>query len=227
MEKALQAPSPDRLRPVYQALSGLGPDYLNELALDVSVLARFQGRLDEVLRKIDPNDSLLCLALLAKFASRFSVGTGGSIEPEQMPLDSHGVPKDPSHVILPSRKYFVGKRGCKTLTIAVLGVISVCSANSIVGLDGALENLRLSQEIVEAVCRDDVKTWLVEKTGRPMKKLYEKILRPDIDSSLQVAVSRRSSNYRTSIDMHWLTDGHRRLSILLQLFTREESSRKN
>lgn len=196
--KALQAPSPDRLRPVYQALSGLGPDYLNELALDVSVLARFQGRLDEVLRKIDPNDSLLCLAVLAKLASRFNVRTGGGIDPEQMSFDSHDVPKDPSHAFLPSRKYFDGKRGYKTLTIAVLRVISVCSANNRVGLDGALETLRLSQEIVEALCRDDVKTWLVEKTGRPMKKLYEKILRPDIDSSLQVAVSRRSSIYRIS-----------------------------
>lgn len=198
MERALQSPSANRLRPVYQALSGLGPGYLNELALDVSVLARFHGRLDEVLRKVDSNDSLLCLAVLANFASIFNGRTGCSNDPQQMPFDSHDVPKDPSHVFLPSRRYFVGKRVHTTLSLAVLGVIGVCSANSGVDLDGALETLRLSQEIVQALCHEDIKTCIAEKTGRAMKKLYEKMLRPDIDLSLQVAVSRTNSNYRTS-----------------------------
>jgi len=190
LEKAVQSQSAETIRPVYQVLSGFGPSYLDDLASDV--LARFQKQLDEVLKRFDSNDpfgTLLCLAVLAMFASRSKERTGESIPANNLHFTSGAVLMEPTDDFSPARKYFVGKRALTTFNLAVFRVISVCSVNSDLRLDGALETLRLSQDIINALCSDDKKVWIANNIGRA-KKLYEKILRPDIDSSLQCAVHR-------------------------------------
>lgn len=176
------------MRPIYQVLSGLGTSYLDDLPS--GVLARFQNQLDEVLKRLDPNDpfgTLLCLAVLAKFASRSNGRTGGKIPASTLPSASDAVLIEPADDFHLARKYFVGKRASTTFNLAVFRVISACSVNSDLSLDGALETLRLSEDIINALRGDDKKAWIASNTGRA-KKLYEKILRPDIDSSLQCAV---------------------------------------
>lgn len=188
LERAVQSLSAKTIRPVYQVLSGLGPSYLDDLASDV--LARFHDQLNEVLKTFDPNDpfgTLLCLAVLAILASRSNSGTRRRIPANDLLITSGTVLMEPVDEFCPARKYFVGKRATTTINLAVFRVVSACSANSDLGLDGALETLRLSKCIINALGSDDRKAWLAGNIGRA-KKLYEKILRPDIDSSLQCAV---------------------------------------
>lgn len=188
LEKAVQSLSAGTIRPVYQVLSGLGPSYLDDLASDV--LARFQDQLDEVLKTFDPNDpfgTLLCLAVLAMFATRSNGRTGRNIPANGLPFTNGAVLMELTDDCCPARKYFVGKKAPTTFNLAVFRVISACSANSGLGLDGALETLRLSERIISALGSDDRRAWIAGNIGRA-KKLYEKILRPDIDSSLQCAV---------------------------------------
>ncbi len=188
LERAVGSLSAETIRPVYQVLSGVGPSYLNDLASDV--LARFQGQLDEVLKSFDPNDpfgTLLCLAVLAMFASRSDGRTGKENPANNLPSASSAVLMELTDDFSFARKYFVGKRALTTFNLAVFRVISACSANSDLGLDGGLETLRLSESIINALGSDDKKAWLASNIGRA-KKLYEKILRPDIDPSLRCAV---------------------------------------
>lgn len=190
LDKAVHSLSPETIRPVYQVLSGLGSSYLDDLAPDV--LACFQVQLAEVLKKLDPNDPFgtpLCLAVLAKFASRSDGQTGENSPENRLPFVSDAVLIDPADNFLPARKYFNGKRALTTFNLAIFRVISACSANSGLSLDGALETLRLAEGIINAFCSDDRRAWTANNIGRA-KKLYEKILRPDIDSELRCAVLR-------------------------------------
>lgn len=167
LEKAVQSRSPEAIRSVNQTLSGLGTSYLDKLAPDS--LARFQSHLTELLTKLDMDDpfaNLLCLAVLAKFASR---------------------PCGPPDNFAPARKYFVGKRAQKTFDLAILKVINACSRSSILSSTGALETLALSEEIVGALSSDEKKSRVGKNSGMT-RNLYAKILRPDIDKSLQAAV---------------------------------------
>lgn len=156
------------------------------------MLARFQDQLVEVLRKLDVNDPfgpLLCLAVLAKFSARYDCQMREVDPPQDLLLAGDAVLIEPKDNFFPARRYFKGKKAPTTLNLAVFRVINACSTNSGLTLGGALETLRLSEEVVNAFCSEDKKAWIAKNIGRP-KKLYEKILRPDINSRLQCAVRR-------------------------------------
>ena len=187
LENATTSKSIETIRSVYQTLSGLGLRILDDLTPET--LARFQNSLNELLMNLDMSDpfaDILCLAVLAKFASRPCHPLTEDISCLQSSTDT-GFAKS-TDGFLPSRRYFVGKRARKTFDLAVLRVINACSRNSALCPSEALETLTLSGEVIHFLDRDD-KKYRIDKNGGMIKNLYGKVLRPDIDPSLQCAVS--------------------------------------
>ena len=181
--RAVQSLSCNDIRSVYRALSGLETCHLDDLA--PHILARFQGSLNDLLAKLDINDpfaNLLCLAILAKFASSpCKASAKGSITMEESLQSDLGEDR-----FSPARKYFTGKRAQTTLSLAVLKVINACSPKSELKLSEAMETLTLSLGILDAINSEDKVSWM-SKNQLKTKKLYEKIDRPAINKNLQCA----------------------------------------
>ena len=181
--RAVQSLSCKDIRSVYRALSGPERSHLDDLA--PHILARFQGSLSDLLAKLDVNDpfaNLLCLAVLAKFASLPCNASAKS----SMAMEDSVLNEPVEDRFSPARKYFTGKRAQTTLNLAVLKVINACSPKSELKLNEAMETLNLSREIIDAVRSDDKQFWM-SKNQLKAKKLYEKIVRPGIHKSLQCA----------------------------------------
>ena len=181
VERTARSLSPESIRPVYQLLSAVGSAYLDLLSLDV--IAQMQSRLVEVLTKLDIDDhfgDLLCLGVLAKFASR----------PCNAPvLNMKNEPCFPKVAdrYVSARKIFEAKRASKTLDLAVIRAITASSESCTLSLTDILESLRLSSDIVNAVDCREKEAWLA-KNGGKVKKLHKKIFRPGIDPGVQCAV---------------------------------------
>ena len=185
LEKAVNSKSPEAIRNVHRALTGLGTSYLDDIVPD-SVI-RFQDHLIELLAQLDMNDpfaNLLCLAVLAKFASRPQRLT--SEAGDRLLTAQDAITTD---CYSPARKYFVGKRAFKTLDLTILKVINACSRNSSLSIQEAEETLTLAGQVVETLDSQDKRIRL-EKNSQMLRNLFGKILRSDIDTTLQVRVCR-------------------------------------
>ena len=174
---------------MHRTLSGLGVSYLDDLA--PYVLDHFQTHLSGLLTKLDMNDSfanLLCLAVLAKFASR-SPSAQTQALPRTRTLCPSGdtTPEETGAQFSHAQKYFVGKRATKTFDLAVLKAINACSSSSTLSLVEALETLTLSEEIVDALNIEDKRS-RIKKNGAMIRNLHGKLLRSDINTSLQATV---------------------------------------
>ncbi|KAL6713534.1 hypothetical protein ACLMJK_008999, partial [Lecanora helva] len=179
-ERAKKSQSCKSIRDVYRSLSGLDASYLNDLTFDV--LASFQGSLTELLTQLDLDDpigNLLCLAILAKFAStpcllalNDAQSSNGSLHNQVNEKFGH------------ARKYFTGKRAQKTLDVAVLKVINSCSSRGAPNLHEALEILTLARKVIEAIEFDDKQTWMSINQVK-VQKLHEKIGRAELNRNLQ------------------------------------------
>ncbi len=187
VDKAVRSLSPETIRPIYQILSAMGSSYLDILSFDV--IARLQDRLVEVLTKLNMDDrfgDLLCLGVLAKFASRPCKSSDLHIPNiSSSPIDRSSMTVADRYVS--ARKLFEDKRAPKTLDLAVIRAITACSESCSLSTTDIVESLKLSGEIVEAFDCREKQAW-VAKNGGKVKKLHKKILRTDIDPEIQCEV---------------------------------------
>ena len=176
--------SPESIKSIYWTLSGLGSSYLEELSIDV--VGRLQIQIIDLLSKLNVNDlsaSLSCLAVLAKIASKVSKSPPNSTSISSAKASS----AETGNIFTPARRFFCDKKAPKSLQMAVLNVINVCSANSSLGLSEALDIMTLSEEIINAIGSHDKKSWVTNNLPK-IRNLYGKMLRKDIDTTLQYAV---------------------------------------
>ena len=189
VDKAVRSLSPETIRPIYQILSAMGSSYLDILSFDV--IARLQDRLVEVLTKLNMDDrfgDLLCLGVLAKFASRPRKSSDFHIPNIQSsPVDRNSMAVADRYVS--ARKLFEDKRAPKTLDLAVIRAITACSGSCSLSPTDVAESLKLSSEIVEAFHSREKQAWVANNGGK-VKKLHQKILRTDIDPEIQCEVHR-------------------------------------
>lgn len=192
VDKAVHSLSPETIRPIYQILSAMGSGYLDVLPFDV--IARLQDRLVEVLTKLNMDErfgDLLCLSVLAKFASRPRSSLDVYIPSiPSSPVDGSLITVADRYVS--ARKLFEDKRAPKTLDLAVIRAITACSESCSLNATDIGESLKLSGEIVEAFDCREKQAWAA-KNGGKIKKLHRKILRTDIDPETQCEVLSRAT----------------------------------
>lgn len=189
LEKAVQSLSLETIRPVYLLLSGVGSSYLDVLPFDI--LSTLQSQMIEVLTKIRSDDhlaSLLCLAILAKFASRPRSMESFQPNVQSSPNDENG--PESADRFLPGRKLFLSRRAPKTLDLVVIKAITACSQSCRLSTHEIVESLKLSREIVDAFDKKQKSSWLAGNVGKT-KKLHEKILRSGIEAKVQCEVCRK------------------------------------
>lgn len=165
----------------------MGSSYLDALPIDV--LTHLQDQLVEVLTKLDIDDrfgDLLCLGLLAKFASRPCNSSRITPSNNLCSTIEEGFPRTADRYVS-ARKLFEVKRAPKMLDLAVIRAITACSETCMLSPIEISESLKLSGEIVDAFGRDEKQAWIAKNAGK-VKKLHKKMLRADIDPGVQCAV---------------------------------------
>ena len=187
VEKAVCFLSPETIRPIYQVLSAVGSSYLDALPIDI--LTHLQDQLVEVLTKLDIDDrfgDLLCLGVLAKFASRPCNSSEMAPSNNLCSPTGESFPRTADRYVS-ARKLFAVKRAPKTLDLAVIRAIAACSESCMLSPIEISESLKLSDEIVDAFGCDEKQAWVAKNVGK-VKKLHKKMLRADIDPGVQCAV---------------------------------------
>lgn len=178
------------IRPLYRILSGLGSEYLDDLPFQI--IESLQNQLTKALKMADGHfTDVLCLAVLSRLASR-ATSRCSSL---QSTSTSDQSPADVQQIFHSARQFFTAKRAHKTLDLVVLRVILICSRNCPLSPVDAIESLKLSEEIFDNIDGNEKESWVC-KNGVKTKKLYEKILRQDINNEVQCAV--RSNESMTS-----------------------------
>lgn len=166
--------------------------------MPTDLLIGLQEHLLKILRALDAADhsaNLLCLAILAKIASTELT----PLETLERPLWSDKIlspDTSPSNEQIPglvvscspAKHFFTAKRASKTLDLVVLKVILACSGSCSLPSSEIIESLKISEEIVNAVGKDEKRIWM-SKNSIKCRKLHEKILRPEIDAGVRCAVS--------------------------------------
>ena len=189
LEGAVQSLSSETIRPVYLLLSGVESSYFDILPFDI--LSSLQSQMIRSLSKLDSDDHLailLCLAVLAKFASM-------SRDMEKPQPNVRSSPKDKikpesADRYFPARKFF-SSRVSKTLDLIVIRSITACSQSCQLSTHEIVESLKLSREIVGAFEKKERKNWLAGNI-RKTNKLHEKILRrPEIEAEVQCEVGKK------------------------------------
>lgn len=189
LESAVEAPSAMTVRAVYSLLAGVGPLLLE--VLPVEATSRLHEQLSRMLQSLGDRPAiLLCLAIFAKVLSDKSPVYKTSETPSPN-LDV----APPSEAVLPDqvcrydniRKYFSTRRASKTLDLVVLRVVEACSSSFSQNRCEAVESLSLAQEIVRVVDNAERVSWL-KKSGPMTRKLFEKVLRQDINLEVRLAV---------------------------------------
>jgi DNA polymerase III psi subunit len=192
VERAVSSLSPETIRPVYRILSAIGSTYLDIMSIDV--ITRLQSLLNEVLRKTkvdeDQYENLLCLAILAKFASRPRDNSCTKKDPSKgMQPPTVTALSVPTDVFASARKYFANC-AYKTFDLITMKASKNCSQSCALSLSDVLESLKLSEEIVDACDPIERKQWIAKSSSK-VKTLQKKILRQDIGSETQCAVGDR------------------------------------
>ena len=189
LEKAIESLSPETVRPVYLLLSGVDSSYFDVLPFDI--LSTVQDRTIEVLSELDSDNhlgNLLCLAVLARFSSRPGVTKNPLVNIHSSPNDA--IEPEPKDIVFPAQKFFSSRKALKTLDLVVIKAIKACSQRCQLSASDIVESLKLSREIIDALDKKERSSWLAGNNQK-IKKLYEKILRPDIEDKVQCEVSPR------------------------------------
>lgn len=196
LHKAVREPSASNIRSIYGVVSGPKFHLLHTMTPDL--LIELQEQLLKTLLALEAADhsaNLLCLAILAKLASAESRSLE-TMEPSSW-SDTNSSPEpgaskgSVSAAVASSsaaKHFFTTKRGSKTLDLVVLKVILACSRSCSLPSSEIIESLRISEEIVNAVGKEEKRIWML-KNGTKTRKLHEKVLRPDIDIGVRCAVS--------------------------------------
>ena len=189
LEKAIESLSSETVRPVYLLLSGIESRSFE--ILPFNVLSSVQSRTIEVLSELDSDNhlgNLSCLAILARFSSRPGVIKKSLVNAHSSPNDA--IEPEPTDIFSPARKFFSSRKTLKILDLVVIKAIKACSQRCQLNANDIVESLKLSREIVDALDKKERSSWLAGNNQKT-KKLYEKILRPDIENKVQCEVSRR------------------------------------
>ncbi|KAL8997015.1 MAG: hypothetical protein Q9169_003605 [Polycauliona sp. 2 TL-2023] len=179
LRNASQSPSADTIRPVYKVLSGSGPHMLDALPSDVVV--RMQDQCREMLEKfkfdMEGNcANLFCLAILALIS-------GGNISSPvrdqedfapSPPTTASSSNVEPGASHCEARRFFVGKRGSKTLGLAVCKMILAFSKSCKLSTPVIVETLQISGVILGAINDTDRATWM-GRNHTKINKLVEKV----------------------------------------------------
>ncbi len=184
-EKAIQNPSYKTIEPLCRAFSSLTLKNLG--ILPPSTLLTLQNSLITTLKARDVEDvstSLLSLAILAKISSC------------QWPCEGFEGPNPPSggqilidaHATIPGRRFFSAAKASKTLDLVVLKAILLCSRSCTLSSSRISGSLKLCTQVIDAVPNSERSSWNMENSVK-VKKLYEKVMRSDIDRNVQDAVS--------------------------------------
>lgn len=165
--------------------------------IPADLLIGLQEKLVQILRALEAADhsaNLLCLAILAKLAStelthletlERPLSSGKILSPDASPSN-----KLASALVVSygsAAQFFTAKRAFKTLDLVVLKVILACSRSCSLPSSEITESLKVSEEIVDAVGKDEKRIWML-KNSIKTRKLYEKVLRPDINIGVRCAV---------------------------------------
>ncbi|KAL8951422.1 MAG: hypothetical protein Q9222_002613 [Ikaeria aurantiellina] len=194
LEKAIQSPCADTIRPIYKILAGTGSHLLE--AIPPSTTARLQEQFKKMLQNFELEDhsaNLFCLATLALMSSTqvaVSSPEGGSSS--RLLDELADVPARTRNSGM-ARQYFVSKRASKTLDLVVLIAVFLCSKNHHLGVPKAIENLRLACVIITAIDDAERLAWLQSDKGK-VRKLVERIIahdgQPEVScAALQVTAS--------------------------------------
>ena len=189
MERAASSLSLDSLWPVYRLLSAIGPCHLDTLSN--KIIDSLQNELLEVLNKLKMDDdrfeTVLCLAVLAKLASRprtMVLRDDDRTDTVQSPRAT-GLPALPDQRAFARR--FFAKKAYKTFDLIILKAKASCSESCTSSTGDICESLKLSEEVVDACDPSERVAWIA-KSGSKIKSLQSKILRPGIDLETQCMV---------------------------------------
>lgn len=196
LQKAVQDPTITNIKLIYHMLSGSKFDVLSLIPADL--VDGLHENLLRILRAPEATDhstNLLCLAIFAKLAS----AEPRHLQISDRPLWSDNISspdESPSNEPISgslgscgfAKQFFTSKRACKTLDLVVLKAILACSFSCALPSNQISESLKISEQIVDAVGKDEKCTWML-KNSTKIRKLHEKVLRPDIDMGVRCAVS--------------------------------------
>lgn len=166
--------------------------------MPADLVIRLQENLLRMLRAFEITDhsaNLVCLAILAKLASTEPTCLQTSdrlLWSDNIPSPDASPLNEPISKLLGSsgsaKQFFTSKRAGKTLDLVVLKAILVCSCSCVLPSSEIIESLKISEEIVDAVGKEEQRTWMLNNSIK-IRKLIGKILRPDIDVGIRCAVS--------------------------------------
>lgn len=86
------------------------------------------------------------------------------------------------------------------LDLVVIKAITACSQSCQLSAHKIVESLRLSREIVDAFDKKEKSAWLAGNVKKT-KKLYEKILKPELEATVQCEVGRKEVHGFTGINI--------------------------
>ncbi|MCJ1384255.1 hypothetical protein MMC17_007371 [Xylographa soralifera] len=183
LDGAVMSPSAATLGLLYTVLKGIGSDLLQVLPPRKS--AHLQDQLIKLLRNFDDHKvNLLCLAIFALLCSSQPVW---SVCEEHSSLqDSQALKASTearSEDVCCAARLFFTLKAQKTLELVVLRSIMLCSS-SITPSD-AISSLMLAREILDTVDAIERSNW-VEKNKLKVRKLYEKVRKPEIDRTVRL-----------------------------------------
>lgn len=196
LHKAIQDPTTDNIKVIYHAFSRLEGDLLDTIPADLII--RLQENLLRLLRAFEATDhsnNLLCLAIFAKLASIEPTYLQTSDQPlrSDITLSSDATPSNGpvskcSESCGPAKQFFTSKRASKTLDLVVLKAILACSGSFTLSSSEVIESLKISEEIVDVIGKDEKSMWLLNNSIK-IRKLCGKILLPSIHIGVRCAVS--------------------------------------
>ena len=185
IRRAADSACASTVRPIYSVIEGVGAGILDILPLETVI--QLQEQLIAVLRGLE--DHLMSLLCLAIFATIHQTPKSLSLENESSSRPT-GLSSETSPSVKPvkyesAKDFFTAKRAAKTLDLVVLRVILACSSSSGMDTAQAIEIVKLSRRIIDAVDISERRDWILRNATK-VRKVHEKISRQVIDSVLQL-----------------------------------------
>lgn len=182
---AVRSPSAETLEPLYAVLKGTKADMME--VLQPKKLLHLQHQLIKLLRNFDDHAvNLLSLAIFAALCSNKDVrdATGDSMSSQGSQSIVEYVVDGRGHIYDSARKFFNANKAHKTLELVILRASWSCSGN--LGPTDAIASLGLVKDILDAIAIEQKIEWAKNNMSK-VRKLYDKIRRPDIDHRMRIA----------------------------------------
>jgi hypothetical protein len=186
VQRVIEAPSAESIRPVHRVLLGIGPKILE--ILSSSSLLRLQGQLIQIVSRSDKNShdtNAFCLAVLAQMTSaELSIDVSSSNSSIMGTDYSH----DRHEPFEPARKLFADKNVPKILNLVFGRAVWACSQSPSATVDCRIEVLKLCKKTIEPTNEEVRHHWLLPKPSLS-KKLNEYLNRENMNAEVRGAVS--------------------------------------